>query len=76
MLGCLIWRMPCYNKGRCRVFLVYVFSRVWRFGQISGRSFFWLITNEIESGSYLLRCSNLLKRRPHVGIGQECDFWG
>jgi hypothetical protein len=36
VLGCLIWRMPCYNMGRCRVFLVYVFSRVWKvcFGQI------------------------------------------
>lgn len=31
VLGCLIGKMPCYNKGRCRVFLVYVFSRVWKF---------------------------------------------
>ena len=37
MLGCLIWRMPCYNKGKCRVFLGYVFSHVWKFGQIHGR---------------------------------------
>lgn len=25
-LGCLIERKPCYNGGRCRAFLVYVFS--------------------------------------------------
>ncbi|KAK3692852.1 hypothetical protein B0T22DRAFT_448359 [Podospora appendiculata] len=31
VLGYLIWKTPCYNKGRCRVFLVYVFSRVWKF---------------------------------------------
>lgn len=35
VLGCLIGRMPCYNGGRCRVFLGYVFSRVWR-GVVSG----------------------------------------
>lgn len=37
VLGCLIWRMPCYNKGRCRVFLGYVFSRVWKSSQIHGK---------------------------------------
>jgi hypothetical protein len=26
--------------------------------------------------TYLLRCSNLLKRRPHMGMGQEWDFCG
>jgi hypothetical protein len=26
--------------------------------------------------AYLLRCSNLLNSRPHVGMGQECDFCG
>ena len=30
VLGCLIGRMLCYSEGRCRVFLGYVFSRVWR----------------------------------------------
>lgn len=28
VLGCLIGRMPCYNRGRCRAFLECVFSRV------------------------------------------------
>lgn len=26
--------------------------------------------------TYRFRCSNLLKRRPHVGIGHECDLLG
>jgi hypothetical protein len=30
VLDCLIGRMLCYSEGRCRVFLGYVFSRVWR----------------------------------------------
>jgi hypothetical protein len=36
------------------------------------------IVNDWEGNlsAYLLRCSNLLKSRPHVGIGQEWDFWG
>jgi hypothetical protein len=74
VLGCLIWRMPCYNMGRCKVFLVCVFSRVWNFGQIHGRCI--NLTNETMIESYRFRCSSRLKRRPHVGIGQEWDFWG
>jgi hypothetical protein len=30
VLGCLIGRMLYCSGGRCRVFLGYVFSRVWR----------------------------------------------
>lgn len=37
VLGCLIGRMPCYNKGSGRVSLVYVSSRVWKFSQNQGR---------------------------------------
>jgi hypothetical protein len=33
--GYLIERTPCYNEGKCRVFLVYVFSHVWISSQIS-----------------------------------------
>lgn len=40
--------MPCYNKGRCRVFLGYVFSRVWKFSQIHGKVIM-LLTNETVS---------------------------
>lgn len=29
VLGCLIGRRLCYSEGKCRVFLGYVFSRVW-----------------------------------------------
>ena len=75
MLGCLIGRMPCYSGGICRVFLGYVFSRVWRGvcqrPVCDSRSVRKM--NEMCK-PYLLRCSKRLKRRPHVGIGHECDF--
>ena len=75
VLGCLIWRMPCYNKGKCRVFLVCVFSRVWKFlSQIQAGGSMFDKCNGLRS--YRFRCSRRLKRRPHVGIGHECDFCG
>lgn len=37
VLSCPIGRMPCYNKDRYRVSLVYAFSRVWKSSQNQGR---------------------------------------
>ena len=73
VLGCLNGRMPCYSEGRCRVFLGYVFSRVWR-GTCQRLDQTAVLKEKHEP--YLLRCSKRLKRRPQVGIGHECDFWG
>jgi len=81
VLGCLIGRTLCYNEGRCMVFLVYVFSHAWKFGQISGRRVIFdkrklSIDKKKSLRSYRLRCSRRLKRRPQDGMGQECDFCG
>jgi hypothetical protein len=75
VLGCLIGRMPCYNEGRCRVSLVCVFSRVWKFSQIQGRQAVYGLQKK-GSPPYRFRCSNRLKCRPHDGMGHECAFWG
>jgi len=32
--------------------------------------------NSPNDQTYRFKCSNLLNKRPHVGIGQECDLCG
>jgi hypothetical protein len=68
--GYRIGRRPCCRGGRHRAALGCGCARAWRL--ISG-----LFMSHWEGvGAYLLRCSNLLKSRPQVGIGHEWDFCG
>ena len=79
-----ISKTPYCNVGKCKAVLAYVSLRVCsrQDPQVSG----CIIpphANESKhcnrnrtDQTYRFRCSNLLNNRPHVGIGQECDFCG